>query len=205
MWLLLLCAIAVSGGQRVGVEAADTDYSYHPFYNNSQAGEGVKTLVIGAVICVCSAVSFAYAIVCMILYRYLDNDVDGTSLGDSNAYDVIKYTYEDEYEVAVMNADEKATLTHLKGTTDTPPTGAVIIDMGDCKEQRAFLYADVTSIASNHIAGSRQSESQPTSRRPSFSYQITKPSVQILRMNSQSDLAQRLAQLIRVENRHESL
>lgn len=65
----------VSGGQRVGVEAADTDYSYHPFYNNSQAGEGVKTLVIGAVICVCSAVSFAYAIVCMILYRYLDNDV----------------------------------------------------------------------------------------------------------------------------------
>ena len=130
---------------------------------------------------------------------------DGTSLGDSNAYDVIKYTYEDEYEVAVMNADEKATLTHLKGTTDTPPTGAVIIEMGDCKEQRAFLYADVTSIASNHIAGSRQSESQPTSRRPSFSYQITKPSVQILRMNSQSDLAQRLAQLIKVENRHESL
>eukprot|EP00731_Ephydatia_muelleri_P011399 Em0006g293a len=61
----------------------------------------------------------------------------------------------------------------IAGTTDTPPTGAVIIDMGDCKEQRAFLYADVTSIASNHIAGSRQSESQPTSRRPSFSYQIT--------------------------------
>lgn len=91
-----------------------------------------------------------------------------------------------------MNAEEKASLSHLK-VIETMPAGAIIVDMGEGKEQRAFLYADVTSIGS-----------QPNSRKPSFSVQLARPSV-ILRMNSQSDMAQKLAQLTKAEHHHVSL
>ena len=140
----------------------------------------------------------------MSLLYTLSNHAEGTSLEDSDAYS-IKYTYEDQYEVALMSGPAKDIL--------LPPNAegeAVIVDMGEGKEQRAFLYADIASMASTHLTGftsvstpgSRQSESLPASRKSSvcvISRQLSKSNIQVLRMNSQSDLAQKLAQLIRTE------
>ena len=121
---------------------------------------------------------------------------EGTSLEDCDAY-----TYEDEYEVALMNDKAKAAAL-IQREAGGGEAGAVIVDMGDGREQRAFLYADIVTAP-----GSRQSESLPASRRAScimMTRPLSKSNIQILRMNSQSDLAQKLAQLIKAEQLHES-